>query len=550
MSYLALYRKYRPSSFDDLVGQSKVANIIKSEILNNKLSHAYLFSGPRGTGKTSSAKIIAKMINCSNLGSDGLPCGKCDSCLNFSSSSDVVEIDAASNNGVDEIRNLRDKVNLVPTFGKYKIYIIDEVHMLTTQAFNALLKTLEEPPAHIVFILATTEFHKIPVTVVSRCQKFQFFKFSNEDIVKRLLFISKQEKITVDKDVLYEIARLSDGGMRDAINMLDQLSSYNSSKISVDDVYLLNGVLSYDDFSMLLKYIYNGKVLDVINIVENIDKSGKSFDRFIADLVNFLKDILIVKVDSNYKFDNSLENEKIDKVVDLFDENFIYDFIIKLNDLSIRMKTSSFGKILVVTELIKISNLLLVNKNKLSDNDKNSKNHRDVNIDSDANLKSSINLDKFIMNDKLKMIRINNAFATASKKYKDDFVNNWNVLLDKLISSEKYSSISLIMSDVEVLVVGENNVIFLAPYESLLDRLTLNLNLIEKLLFDVYNIKYKCVFLLSDEWNFEKNKYIENLKNGYKYQYIEEETQESINDGSDDIDMLVSILGNDVISYE
>ena len=185
MSYLALYRKYRPSSFDDLVGQHEIATIIKNEILNDRISHAYLFSGPRGTGKTSTAKIIAKMINCHNLGIDGIPCGKCESCLNVNNN-DVVEIDAASNNGVDEIRELRDKVNLVPTYGKYKVYIIDEVHMLTTQAFNALLKTLEEPPKHAVFILATTEFYKIPATVVSRCQKFQFLKFNIDDIVDRL----------------------------------------------------------------------------------------------------------------------------------------------------------------------------------------------------------------------------------------------------------------------------------------------------------------------------------------------------------------------------
>ena len=205
MSYLALYRKYRPTNFLDLVGQSEVVTVIKNEILNDKISHAYLFSGPRGTGKTSTAKIIAKMINCSNLGKDGVPCGKCESCINFDSSNDIVEIDAASNNGVDEIRDLRDKVNLVPTYGKYKVYIIDEVHMLTTQAFNALLKTLEEPPSHIVFILATTEFYKIPITVVSRCQKFQFLKFSVDDIVNRLNDIAVKENINVSDDVLQEI---------------------------------------------------------------------------------------------------------------------------------------------------------------------------------------------------------------------------------------------------------------------------------------------------------------------------------------------------------
>ena len=175
LGYLALYRKYRPDSFDKVVGQDKVIKVISNAILNNRVSHAYLFSGPRGTGKTTTAKIIAKMVNCENL-IDGKPCEKCFSCLNFLNSNDIVEIDAASNNGVEEIREIRDKVNFVPTSCKYKVYIIDEVHMLTTQAFNALLKTLEEPPSHVIFILATTEFHKIPLTISSRCQKFQFTK--------------------------------------------------------------------------------------------------------------------------------------------------------------------------------------------------------------------------------------------------------------------------------------------------------------------------------------------------------------------------------------
>ena len=239
MSYLALYRKYRPVSFDNMVGQNEVVDILKKEILQNKISHAYLFCGPRGTGKTSTAKIVARMVNCENLSKDGVPCGKCISCINFNNNNDVVEIDAASNNGVDEIRELRDKVNLVPSNCRYKVYIIDEVHMLTTQAFNALLKTLEEPPSHVIFILATTEFYKIPVTVISRCQKFQFSKVSNDSIVVRLKEIAKNEKIEVDDDCLYEIARLSDGGMRDAINMLDQLSSFSDNNIKINLVLIL-----------------------------------------------------------------------------------------------------------------------------------------------------------------------------------------------------------------------------------------------------------------------------------------------------------------------
>ena len=222
--YQALYRKYRPKNLDEVGGQDTIVKIIKNSILNNKINHAYLFAGPRGTGKTSVAKIFAKMVNCENL-EKGNPCGKCTSCT-VPNNSDIIEIDAASNNGVDEIRELRNKVNLVPSYGKYKVYIIDEVHMLTTGAFNALLKTLEEPPAHIIFVLATTDPHKIPETILSRCQRLDFKKISENNIVKRLSEIANIENIDIEEPALYEIARLSDGGMRDSIGMLDQAVAY------------------------------------------------------------------------------------------------------------------------------------------------------------------------------------------------------------------------------------------------------------------------------------------------------------------------------------
>ena len=246
MSYLALYRKYRPVDFNNVYGQEEVVTVLKNAIVTGKISHAYLFCGPRGTGKTTIAKIVARLVNCDNL-IDGNPCGKCYNCLNYLNSNDIVEIDAASNNGVDEIRELRDKVNLVPSNAKYKVYIIDEVHMLTMQAFNALLKTLEEPPSHVIFILATTEPHKIPLTISSRCQKFRFSKISDDKIFDRLKDICYCENISTDDDTLYEIARLSDGGMRDAINILDQLVAYSNGNITIDDVYKVNGSVSYND---------------------------------------------------------------------------------------------------------------------------------------------------------------------------------------------------------------------------------------------------------------------------------------------------------------
>lgn len=569
MSYLALYRKYRPSNFDDLVGQSEVASIIKNEILNNKISHAYLFSGPRGTGKTSTAKIIARMINCSNIGKDGIPCGKCDSCLNFSNNSDIVEIDAASNNGIDEIRELRDKVNLVPTFGKYKIYIIDEVHMLTTQAFNALLKTLEEPPSHVIFILATTEFFKIPITVVSRCQKFQFLKFSNEDIVLRLKKIAENESILVNDDVLYEIARLSDGGLRDAINMLDQLSSFKNVELTVQDVYKLNGVISYEEFKDLLNFIHINDVISIVNFLENVDKNGKSFDRFIEDLISFLKDALIYENTEFLQSNVQEKNDSIKFVVNIFSSDNLYNLIILLNDLSIRIKNSSFAKVLLITELIKFSNNLINGNYKFGvKNVNNLDEKKDVKLESNANkpflsndFQRKINnnltdnkVDKFnmIVTDKLKKIRINNTFATASKIYKEAFLKKWDFVLDKLSSSSDYVSIAGMLNDVEILVVGEKNVIFLAQYDSLLERLFSQIQVVEKLLLEVFGIDYKVVFLLSDEWDFEKNKYISNLKASIKYNYIEEEVDSSIQSLSnedDDIEKIASTLGVEVIKY-
>ncbi|MCI6266302.1 MAG: DNA polymerase III subunit gamma/tau [Erysipelotrichaceae bacterium] len=563
MSYLALYRKYRPNNFNDLVGQSEIVDIIRNEILNDKISHAYLFSGPRGTGKTSTAKIIARMINCSNLGKDGVPCGKCVSCLNFNNNSDIVEIDAASNNGVDEIRELRDKVNLVPTFGKYKIYIIDEVHMLTTQAFNALLKTLEEPPSHAIFILATTEFYKIPITVVSRCQKFQFLKFSNEEIVKKLIEISSKESIDVGADVLFEIARLSDGGLRDAINMLDQLSSFKGQLLTIQDVYKLNGVISYEEFRNLLKYIYSNKIVDIIEFLDNVDRNGKSFDRFIEDLLNFMKEILIYKNTSIFNSSIVEKNEALVELSSIFSEQVLYNFIISLNELSFRIKNSSFAKILLTAEFIKFSNQLVESNFSIIESEEKKLNYQESNCNFDNKIndnKSEINKLKtnsfFYMTDKLKKIRINNTFATASKSNKQKFKSKWDFVKEKLSNDSNYLAIAGMMNDVEILVVGEENVIFLAQYDSLLERLFSQVLLIEQLLFEVFNIPYKVVFLLEDEWNFERENYILNLKSGKKYVYLDEKSSDknemidSFTNTDNDIDKIVSILGSDVISYE
>ena len=560
MSYLALYRKYRPINFSDLVGQNEVVSIIKNEILNNKISHAYLFSGPRGTGKTSTAKIISKMINCNNLSEDGVPCGKCESCINIDSGTDIVEIDAASNNGVDEIRELRDKVNLVPTYGKYKVYIIDEVHMLTTQAFNALLKTLEEPPSHVVFILATTELYKIPITVVSRCQKFQFLKFSNDVIVDRLRYICSKEFINVNDSVLAEIARLSDGGMRDAINMLDQLSSFSNDEISLEDVYKLNGVLSYAEFADFVKYIFSNDVDSIVSFVDTIDKNGKNLNRFISDFLFFLKDLLIYKSTKSVLDDNIVENINIIKsIIELFSLDELFYLITYVNDLSNKLHNSSFLKIVLITGFIKISFDLSnneFNEGKYINNtgiNKNSINKHLDNIDNNTNnneKNNKINYSVTKISDKDKLVRINNAFVGASKELKEEFIKKWKDVIDKVSNDSSYFSITSMIFDINVMVVSDKYIIFIASYDSLLERLYEHLIDIEKLIFDVYNSNYKVVFLALDEWNYEKDKYVKALKNGNKYVFMEDNDNDLSDDLNDDVDKIVSILGNDVISYE
>ena len=250
--YQALYRKYRPKTFEDVVGQKTTIKTLENSIVNDRITHAYLFTGPRGTGKTSIAKIFAKVINCHNR-QNFTPCDECISCKQVQNV-DIIEMDAASNNGVDEIREIRDKVNLVPSFGKYKVYIVDEVHMLSNQAFNALLKTLEEPPSHVIFILATTEPHKIPETILSRCQRYDFKKISEKDIYERIKYICKEEKIEIEEEAIKLISKVSDGGLRDSISLLDQLIAYTNDVINVNDVNDVYGIISkYEIIDLLLQ---------------------------------------------------------------------------------------------------------------------------------------------------------------------------------------------------------------------------------------------------------------------------------------------------------
>ena len=297
MSYKALYRKYRPQSFADVSDQEHITRTLKNALKEGRVSHAYLFSGPRGVGKTSIAKIFAKAVNCTHNMS-GEPCNECEICTGITdgSISDVVEIDAASNNGVDEIRDLRDKVKYLPSQCRYKVYIIDEVHMLTTQAFNALLKTLEEPPKHVIFVLCTTEPQKVPATIQSRCQRFEFHLIGREEIESRIREVSRYEYIQIDDDAVKTIAEVSEGGMRDALSLLDQAEAYSKeSHITLEDVLQVSGKLSNDILINLATSIQYGNALDAITTLDALLKIGKEIPKIMNGLVVFYKDILVIK---------------------------------------------------------------------------------------------------------------------------------------------------------------------------------------------------------------------------------------------------------------
>ena len=321
--YQALYRKYRPTTFDDVVGQDVVVKTLINAIKNNKLSHAYIFSGPRGTGKTSIAKILAKAINCEDKNS--IICDKCVSCtqINNKQSTDIIEIDAASNNGIDEIREIRNKVGLVPTTGKYKVYLIDEVHMLTTGAFNALLKTLEEPPSHAIFILATTEFHKIPATIVSRCQKFEFKKIENKKMFDRVKKITIEEGIKIDDKCIKEIVRLSDGGLRDCISLLDQVNAYTNGNIDYNSICDVNGIIGYQTLINFLIAVFNKDLKYILHNINLFDDNGKNFVKITEELLSHLRNILLISVNKELVDDSeyysSFINIKTDDIIYLIE---------------------------------------------------------------------------------------------------------------------------------------------------------------------------------------------------------------------------------------
>ena len=569
--YQALYRKYRPIDFDSVVGQNTIVKTLLNSVKYNSLTHAYMFFGPRGTGKTTVSKIFARAANCLEP-IDGNSCGKCKNCLHSFEKEcvDIIEIDAASNNGVEEIRELRNNVSLVPAELKYKVYIIDEVHMLSTSAFNAFLKTLEEPPEHVIFILATTDPQKVPETIISRCQCFSFRRISDEMIVERLKYVCKEEKIDIDDDVLMEIAVASDGGMRDSLGMLDKLRSYTDEKITLEIFAELNGMITSKNLYELCSDIFSGNLSEVLVKITKFNNEGKNLIQIMSQLMHFSRNLLVDYYISNKNLDFSLD--LVQKFVNLINEN-MFD-----------IKRSSNPKIFIEMLLIKFINDNILNKNYFPGNNFVGVVNNDiefketpivkeepvVNVVSEKVVETTKEVVEeptisaasntyeseeestgYILNiDDIMKARVNNTMALANKQLLKFELDNMSILEDFTFDQEVGYVVCAIL-DGKIRAVSEDSLILSYEYDSVVKQ---NLNILDKITY-VYNKltnSNKKIAIISDEqWEIEKNKYIASLKDGNHYEVVEEpvEIYEEVKKDDIIVSSAVELFG-DIVEFE
>lgn len=391
MSYVALYRKFRPKTFDEVVGQEHIEKTLKNQIINNRVGHAYLFSGGRGSGKTSTAKILARAVNCLQP-INGEPCNECEICKQALEGNlvDITEMDAASNNGVDNIRDIREEVEFIPTTAKYRVYIIDEVHMLSTGAFNALLKTLEEPPAHVIFILATTEPQKLPATILSRCQRFDFKRISRDDIIKRLTFICSENGTKIEENALRMIANLADGAMRDAISILDRCVSDGDEVITEAKIRELSGVPQFEYLSNIADALLTHNPEEVLKISEKLVQEGKDINVFLWELIKLMRDIAVFAIDGSLVAYSEEEKDIIKNILSKSNKEMILSLIGKLSEVQSNLKWSTEPSIMFETGLIKLC--LNVEEPKISLNTSPATKNAEVAVNDDLASKVLTNL--------------------------------------------------------------------------------------------------------------------------------------------------------------
>lgn len=582
MSYKSLYRKYRPMRFEDVCGQQFIVKTLSNTIKNNKIGHAYLFCGTRGTGKTTIAKIFAKLVNCLNP-LDNVPCGECEICLNENTDEipDIIEIDAASNNGVDEIRELKNKIKLMPVMCKYKVYIIDEVHMLSTGAFNALLKTLEEPPEHVIFILATTEPQKLPITIISRCQRFDFKKINVLDISKRLKYISQKEGIDIDDEAIEEIAKLSEGAMRDAIGLLDQISSFADSKITVEDIYTIRGSVSNRVLIELIEKYIDNDASSILSIVDDIYLSGKDFYRLSEDILVFYRNMLISKVAPSYFEDKALQlKDDIMRLSSKIEVKRIERMIKKLEELLRNIKSSDYPRILFETTILSDLDLdesfenektttekdktFVLGINEVDSKSKNKEIKLDKNINEiikeefkEKDIKKVTTKNKsnnsFAITDALKEAMINNTIAEASASLKKEATVKFEEL-DKYLIDKDFKAAATILKDSIVTAVSNDHMLLTYKYESMVEDNDNEYASISNLIKQMFGSEYKVVAITDKRWK-ELRPYFLNLKKDNGTIPLIEEKYEKINKSenmieNENYEEVLNIFDSDLIEME
>lgn len=519
--YQALYRKYRPKKFENVVSQTTIIQTLENSIKTSHIGHAYLFSGPRGTGKTTAAKIFARAVNCLDY-KDGL-CNECKNCIYSGQKEcmDIIEIDAASNNGVDEIRELRNKVKILPSELKYKVYIIDEVHMLSIGAFNALLKTLEEPPEHVIFILATTDPQKIPNTIISRCQTFQFKKISPNDIKQMLEKIALNEKIEIEDEVLTSIASASDGGLRDAIGLLDKLSSYKLGKITYNDFLTMNGQIIENELLEFENSILAYKTDVMLEKIENYYNNGKDLVQILKQLIYHLKDILI-----NYY----MKNENLE-----YSEKEIVELVSLLNEKISDIKKSDDIKVYVEILLLHFINQNKTVEKNISREIISEKNSKIIDTASDSDSKPTKeitpinNSDNNVNYKHLKetmLIRAKNTLAEATKNNLNIEINTWKKINDYTFDvNNGYLACELL--DGTPRASSNKSLIISYEHSSTLKRMSDHFQKLTTFYNDISNSNKKISFIENSDWENLKKEYIMLLKSGKKMEIIDEPTEES-----------------------
>lgn len=546
MDYQVLYRKYRPHDFDSLVGQEYTKKLLKNSVINNKFAHAYIFTGPRGTGKTSSAKIFAKAINCLHP-IDGNPCNKCQNCVNFESSPDIIELDAASNNGVDDIREIINNVRLAPSSMKIKVYIIDEFHMLSTSAFNALLLTLEEPPKDVVFILATTDIQSVPITVLSRCQRFDFKPISIQDIENRLKFVCGEENLKVTDDAIKEIAMMSNGGLRDALSILDQVAG-NGEEIDIQDVIANFGGISNKKINQLLSYYENNSVAELIDYINEIKNDGIDIKVLIDKIITKIKSVLI--------------DIKLDNYTGKLDFDNLYNLVFELNKLLTGERNGANYYDLLEIVFLKYINYFpgnnFVDKNivKLTDSKKESTIIKQIEekpkISAPA-IEQTIISQENKLEKKNKVIdfdidvRINNTFVNAKKDYLNNIKSKWN---DFVIYESNTNKVMIsYLADTNIVAASDKYAILTNNLDITNDLINQNIKSLEKDFNLFFNGNYYLVAVSPKKWEQERNKYINNIKNGYKYEIIDNDI--IIKENKSELEKIASeIFGNNYKKIE